>query len=400
MIQLFDTHRLSYRNAKLRAWALADKTRRVNFQDYSSKDDTWTSVGTDVITDESGYLFYADGTQKIECLGVEEAAIVDVSLDGGQSYLIQFVIHAYHDPTALKADDIYGLTFTNNNGVDEVYNPILGPSRLPDYLRRSEYSKGDWREQTVITHVNDIDGAAIPLSNFTHLILVADGRPNGAGVLTFSLPDNKALRAGQVITIRSWHNISVKFNTVDSPSELYKLRKDAVYILHNNIAKNKLMLTDISAMSYEWSTRNFVPSYSYRDNYIWESVPVCNNEIHETIVYFLALSNNDIAAAAGHINDIHLKVQLSPFKYDTVPLIIRNLFTYDIGASIQVRIWLYFYDKNRYLGLRAAVFDKTKSIWQADDSWALHIKYVDNVASDENKQLLIVNDTVVELETR
>lgn len=399
MIQLFDTHRLSYRNAKLRAWALADKTRRVNFQDYSSEDDTWTSVGTDVITDESGYLFYADGTQKIECLGVEEAAIVDVSLDGGQSYLIQFVIHADHDPTALKADDIYGLTFTNANGVDEVYNPILGPSRLPDYLRRSEYSQGDWREQTVITHAEDIDSTAIPLSNFTHLILVAGGRLNGTGVLTFSLPDNKALRAGQVITIRSWHNISVKFNTVDSPNELYKLRKDAVYILHNNIAKNKLILTDVSTVSYEWSSRNFVPSYSSHDNYIWESVPVCKNRIHETIVYFLALSNNDIAAAAGHINDIHLKVQLSPFKYDTVPLIIRNLFTYNIGASIQVKIWLDFYDGDRYLGLRAAVFDETMAVWSANTSWALHIKYVDNVTSVDQNKLLIVNDTVVEVQT-
>lgn len=248
MIQLFDTHRLSYRNAKLRAWALADKTRRVNFQDYSSEDNTWTSVGTDVITDESGYLFYANGTQKIECLGVEEAAIVDVSLDGGQSYLIQFVIHADHDPTALRVDNIYGLTFKNDNGVDEVYNPVLGPSQLPDYLRRSEYSQGDWREQTVITHVDDIDGAAIPLSNFTHLILIAGGRSNGTGVLTFALPSNNALRPGQVITIRSWHNITVKFNTTDTPNESYKLRDGDVYILHNNIAKNKLVLTNVTAM--------------------------------------------------------------------------------------------------------------------------------------------------------
>lgn len=248
MIQLFDTHRLSYRNAKLRAWALADKTRRVNFQDYSSEDDEWTSIGTDVITDESGYLFYANGTQKVECLGVEEAAIVDVSLDGGLSYLIQFVIHADHDPSALRADNIYGLTFTNDNGVPEVYNPITGPKQLPDYIRRSEYSQGDWREQTVITRVDDIDGATIPLSDFTHLILIAGGKADGSGVLTFSLPDNNALRAGQVITIRSWWNISVRFNTVSTPGDLYKLRDGDTYILHNNIAKNKLILANATSM--------------------------------------------------------------------------------------------------------------------------------------------------------
>lgn len=247
MIQLFDTHRLSYRNAKLRAWALADKTRRVNFQDYSSEDDEWTSVGTDVITDESGYLFYANGTQKIECLGVEEAAIVDVSLDGGQSYLIQFVIHADHDPTALRADDIYGLTFTNDNGVDEVYNPTLGPSRLPDYLRRSEYSQGDWREQTIITQSDDIDGSAITITDYTHLIIIKAGRADGSGLLTFTLPDNRALRNGQVITIYSRQDIGLSFNTVDSPSEQYKVQTNHVYVLNNNVAKNKLILTDVTA---------------------------------------------------------------------------------------------------------------------------------------------------------
>lgn len=246
MIQLFDTHRLSYRNAKLRAWALADKTRRVNFQDYSSEDDEWTSIGTDVITDESGYLFYANGTQKIECLGVEEAAIVDVSLDGGQSYLIQFIIHADHDPSALHANNIYGLTYTNSSGNSETYNPIDSPKTLPDYLLRSEYTQGDWREQTIITRLDDINGPAITISNFTHLILIWAHR-DSSDVLTFNLPSDKALRAGQVIHIYAGYSSKLKFNTVSTPSQEYPVIEGHIYVLHNNGGLNKLLLTDITA---------------------------------------------------------------------------------------------------------------------------------------------------------
>jgi hypothetical protein len=257
MIQLFDTHRLSYRNAKLRAWDLATRTQRVTFQNYDSTDEhpQWQSIGADVITDESGYLFSADGTQKIECLGVEEAAIVDVSLDGGNSYLIQFVIQPDHDPAALSADDIYGLTYRNSNGEPETYNPVDGPKTLPDYLLKSEYSQGDWREQTIITKATDINGSPIVITNFTHLILITSGSSSDGALITFELPSDKALRNGQVITIYSGFDIDVSFKTVDSPTQRYRLLSNHVYVLHNNRSKNKLILTNITGTLSTIATR-------------------------------------------------------------------------------------------------------------------------------------------------
>jgi hypothetical protein len=244
MIQLFDTHRLSYRNAKLRAWALADKTCRVNFQDYSSEDDEWIDIGTDVITDESGYLFYANGTQKIECLGVAEAAIVDVSLDGGQSYLIQFVIQPDHDPSALHAADIYGLTYKNADGNDETYNPAEGPKTLPEYVLKKDYSKGDWREGTIITGAADVNGSPIAMNYFTHLILVNSG--DTGDNITFELPDNKLLRNGQVVVIYSYHDVNLRFKTPASPYQQYTVQTGRIYLLHNNANKTRVVLNDVT----------------------------------------------------------------------------------------------------------------------------------------------------------
>lgn len=330
MIQLFDTHRLSYRNAKLRAWALADKTRRVNFQDYSSEDNEWTSIGTDVITDESGYLFYADGTQKIECLGVEEAAIVDVSLDGGQSYLIQFIIYADHDPSALHAGNIYGLTYTNSSGNSETYNPADGPKTLPNYLLRSEYTQGDWREQTIITRLSDINGSAITISDFTHLILIWAHR-DSSDVLTFNLPNNKALRAGQVIHIYAGFDSKLKFNTVSTPSQEYPVVEGHIYALHNNGGLNKLLLTDITGgigyrkMTYHLTATNpgniQISAPASADNLIYVDidaydarndiatftvyVPMPDNHICDVVVRLRNYSGDfDIRLAVGTIGSI------------------------------------------------------------------------------------------------
>lgn len=239
MIQLFDTHRLPYRNAKLRAWDLATKTARVNFQNYNSQDLEWTNIGTDVSTDESGYLFYGSGAHKVECLGVAEPAIVDVSLDGGQSYLIQFVIQADHDPSAVHIDDISGLTFKNSRGNNEVYNPVSGPKTLPDYLRRDEYHSGYWAEGTVLLD----EDAAVTLTNWTHLILIPNGASHDTYVLTLQNPtgtSNKILRAGQVIVIRAQQAVTLQINGAD-----HELAAAHTYLLHNNPATTNIMVYEI-----------------------------------------------------------------------------------------------------------------------------------------------------------
>lgn len=244
MIQLFDTHRLSYRNAKLRAWALADKTRRVNFQDYSSEDDQWTSIGTDVITDVSGYLFYADGTQKVECLGVEEASIVDISVDGGLSYPIQFVMQASNDQTALHTSDIYGLTYKDENGQDAEYNPVTGPAVLPEYLLKADYAPGRWAEGTLVLQ----DEPAVAIGVWTHLILVS---PEPLAAYTLTLPklsslNHPILRTAQIITIYAQASTVIIID-----NKYYNIKKYHTYIIHNNAAESGIIVRDISNPNYQ-----------------------------------------------------------------------------------------------------------------------------------------------------
>lgn len=386
MIQLFDTHRLPYRNAKLRAWALADKTRRINFEDYSSEDEKWNTIGTEVMTDESGYLFYGNGAHKVECLGVEEAAIVDVSLDGGQSYLIQFVIHADHDPTALRADDLFGLSFYDDNGALAVYNPAQGPQQLPDYLRRNEYSQGDWAEGTMIVPNSRAD---YNMTNFTHVILITSSSAHP----TLVLPQGNNLRDGQVILIVSdrdtWLNIGSSYCTFEA-GHRYLLVNYAIKALGT-------MLLDITPrygddLTRAWTTNTFTPAFTERDSYIWESAPICNNKIHENIVWFMELGSRGITPVSGHDNDIHIKVQIEPFKYDTIPFVICNLKSYSSQYAFELIIWLDFYNGDTDTGIHVPILDETFNTLNAYACIVKNIKLVTNIADVNHPNLIIIDN--------
>lgn len=400
MIQLFDTHRLFYRNAKLRAWDLATRSTRVNFQDYSSENGQWVDVGTDVITDESGYLFYANGTQKIECLGVAEAAIVDVSLDGGHSYLIQFVIQPDHDPSALHAEDIYGLSYTDENGNPATYNPAQGPKQLPDYLRRSEFSKGDWREGTILTEESDIDGAAIAVSKFAHLILIGAGRDDGSGVITFDLPEDRTFRAGQVVTIHSYYDITVKFNT--RASSQFQLESDHTYIVHNYRNNHRVTLIDVTRWSaaeitalttVPWAAMSYSPNWHDDGGYSWTATSIANNRIKEAI---RLVFDAPAGIVSTHVNDITLKLRIDPFKIDRLPIIIYNTTAITAGAgTIELKFWVEVYDSaNNKIG-EFQLYNNSRAAWNANE--VLAIVYVQILQQDGWPTFAIVNSTYREL---
>ena len=86
-MQVFDTHRLLYKNAQIRAYSLATPTTPISF-----KDDTDTDIGNIVYTNENGYICRSSDMQTVKCLKLSESAIVQVSLDGGNNWPIEWVI--------------------------------------------------------------------------------------------------------------------------------------------------------------------------------------------------------------------------------------------------------------------------------------------------------------------
>lgn len=197
-MQVFDTHRLSYRSAKLRAWSNITKTTPVIFYDITDPGSgTETTIGTEVVTDSAGYLFYANGTTKVNCLVVHDPCIIEVSLDGGSSWLIQWITKG--DVVApLTTDDIYALSYYDDQHNRAQYNPVLGATQLPDYLRRDEFTPGIWGEGEII--LEDGDNSA-EVNQWTHAIRIKN---SAASTITIT----GSLRAGQIVAIRCARNVS------------------------------------------------------------------------------------------------------------------------------------------------------------------------------------------------
>ena len=189
MIQVFDTHRLSYKNAKIRAFALSDQTRRLDFYNIG-EDGQETDIGNEVVTNDAGYLFYGTGTQKVSCLSVPEAAIVKVALDGNDFSQIQWLIHPDYDPAALH--NAGKLSFKDANGVTRTYDPADHTDvELPDYALRSQVQGGQWAEEQIKVGSGDSE---IPISSWTKTVIIANDAPD-------SLSLGAAPRQGQTIFI-------------------------------------------------------------------------------------------------------------------------------------------------------------------------------------------------------
>jgi hypothetical protein len=196
------------------------------------------------VTDESGYLFYGNGAHKVECLGVAAAAIVEVSVDGGLSYPIQFVMQASNDQTALHTSDIYGLTYKDENGQDAEYNPAAGPAALPEYLLKADYAPGRWAEGTLVLQ----DEAAVVVGVWTHLILVSP-EPLAAYALTLpkrSSLNHPILRAAQIITIYAQASTVIIIG-----NKYYNIEKYHTYTIHNNVSETSIIVRDISNPNYQ-----------------------------------------------------------------------------------------------------------------------------------------------------
>jgi hypothetical protein len=212
MIQVFDPHRTMYRNAKLRAFADESKTTRIKFFDMTDVEDEerYDEIGLEVNTDQNGYLMRSGGQQKVSCLAVEKDAIIEVSLDGGTSWPIQWVLHAGDPGARMTIKDLF---FFNGEGNEQSGNLSDTTIHLPDYLLRSEASLGNiWaEEETIVTGAYIGQWTNVSITDWTHIITFKDvtQHPSGGYVL------EPSLRTGQIALVRNDSTITLNLASED-----------------------------------------------------------------------------------------------------------------------------------------------------------------------------------------
>lgn len=204
MIQVFDTHRLSYKNAVLRAWSDDTKTTAINFYDQPNVETAAESIGDRIRTNERGYIFRANGTQPVHSLMLQTDAIIEVSLDNGNSWPIQWTIHdMFKNVMNTLISNFKTLTFHTQGGGTDVYDPLDNNKELPEYAFKSDFVQGEWGEEQQYASDNE----AITLSDWTHYIVLG----SGASDITI----NGKLRDGQYVLIRALVNCAIHFRGRD-----------------------------------------------------------------------------------------------------------------------------------------------------------------------------------------
>lgn len=196
-LTVIDTHRLPYRNAQLRAFSRLNPTSRIPFYNGTSRHGldelVYENIGDVVYTNEMGYLFYGSNKIPVINLLVKEDAVIQVSLDGGMSWSIEWILSG--NDSGLTEKNVATLTYTNSEGESETYNP-LGPDRvLPDYIRRDELDPDAfWAEETIVVEPTD---SLVKLTEWTRTVIIPN--INRAHLMI----DYSDTRAGQSFTVIS-----------------------------------------------------------------------------------------------------------------------------------------------------------------------------------------------------
>ena len=212
MIQVFDTHRTMYRNAKLRAFSDESKTTRLNFFDMTDVDDStvYNNIGNEVWTNENGYYVRSSDQQKVNCLAVEQDAIIEVSLDGGTNWPVQWILHA--GDSGANGFRVKKLKYYN--GENNLVTGDLNDSEitLPDYLLRSEATFDNvWsEEEVVVTDGSTTSWTNVAVTNWTHVITFRQIAVSGAKFVI-----EATLRAGQTILVNNASAFDILIATTD-----------------------------------------------------------------------------------------------------------------------------------------------------------------------------------------
>lgn len=165
-----DTHRLMYRNARIRAFDLSDRTTPLEFFNITDNILPEESIGTEVYTDAAGYLYYGQNSQPIQCLAVKQSAIIQVDLHHTGAWDIEWVLRGENMDDFVKVEDVHKVYYAND---ELAWDPLAEDWHLPDFALKSDIGRGEWAEgEMIITEGTPRD---LNIDKWTHVVTIRNG---------------------------------------------------------------------------------------------------------------------------------------------------------------------------------------------------------------------------------
>ena len=247
--QVLDTHRLMYRNARLRAISLSDKTTPIQFLNVTDEA-TVTEIGNIVYTDGCGYVFYGANHRRVSCLAVGKSAIVQVDLHNNDNWNdIEWIVRVEGDSQFVRVGDVGKVIDKNGN---LLWDPLAGDwNPFPDFMRRDEFTEGEWAEGEMT--VTDTTPKQLNIDKWTHTIIV---RPGHANEYEISIANG---RIGQCITIVNASDASVTITETHSGgSSSQSIGAKGVIIAVRSLTANQWVLRAFDEGDHVIGTMNFL----------------------------------------------------------------------------------------------------------------------------------------------
>lgn len=165
-----DTHRLMYRNARIRAFDLSDRTTAIPFYNVTDQILPAEDIGYEVRTDAAGYVYYGVNAQPVQCLAVAKSAIIQVDLTGSGAWDIEWVLHMENESDFVKVNDIHKVFYADGS---LAWDPLIQDWQLPDFALKSDIGRGEWAEGEMI--VSEETPKDLNIDKWTHVVTLRNG---------------------------------------------------------------------------------------------------------------------------------------------------------------------------------------------------------------------------------
>lgn len=313
--EVLDTHRLMYRNARIRALDLSDATTPLQFVNITDDSGNDAEIGNIVYTDALGYVFYGANHRRVSCLGVKKSAIIQVDLNGNDNWNdIEWIVRKDDDSQYVKVSDV-GKVLDSNNNV--IWDPLNGNWSFPNYVTEDQIGNGMWAEGEMT--VTATTPKKLNIDEWTHTITIQPGHANEYEI-EFAVG-----RIGQCVTIVNNSEESVTITELhDGGSSSETITAHGAILAVRSLTAEKWIIRSFDAGEHIVGTSNVLKQLL--------SASVVTDWISAATIKMNA-NNNKITPSADGIHDLPPKTVLMTYGNDPMHVLINDGFVQPIAGT-------------------------------------------------------------------